>query len=344
MDNLTAFTVVNTTLILLIQPSYISPTQYVVALLVSIFFCGTIALNSLFILAVVKNPSLCTSFNVYALNLSIADLLCACFKMTFFAANALHGNWPFSGTYCHFYAYIRMVSFAGAEHALALISLDRMWSVCSPVRYRAFRSVRNSVRVCVGVWFYLHLMLVPYVVMDRVYYSSPDPTVCYFNIQAQKAYSILLSVVVFALPLVTLFVNYSIVQYQVRRRRLTISTELAIPPDNGNVPSKQTRNLRLRDVIKVENQVTVLVVLLLAVGVICWTPVIVHYVMGNVIAGYYNPKFFTTGMMMMYFNCMINPFIYQFRLPSIQNLGGTKKILRSCARRTTFRKGVECHA
>ena len=220
------------------QSRVILPMQFTLAAFGSISALVTVILNFLFFIVMTRYLRLQTSFSIYALNLSIADVLSAVFNMMGYIAVTIRGEWPFGVNFCHFYSHVRITNFSASEHAMVLIAIDKLWSLWYPLNYRRHRSIKLSCIVCCLTWLYLNVVLIPYVVLDRVFYSqTSSPKVCYFNVDAQRTYSLILCIFLWIVPLMVLLCCYFAIHFRLRRRRLfsihRINVVVAVAESSG---------------------------------------------------------------------------------------------------------------
>ena len=129
-----------------------------------------------------RNDFLWTAFNVYFVNLLLANFLMAICLNLVETVNNLYSRWPLSFNACTFLNYGRFCIGGLMYWSHALITLDRLWSVLLPVHYRTYRSVKTLVVMCGGMWVYVHVILLPGVIQESIFYRLPlETNQCFFN-------------------------------------------------------------------------------------------------------------------------------------------------------------------
>ncbi|OQV22649.1 hypothetical protein BV898_03474 [Hypsibius exemplaris] len=167
---------------------------------------ATLLLNSLVLLAFIRNRNLRTPFNVYIISLVIADLLQACFDLPFTVYSELH-PWTFS---------------AAVRNGHSLISVNRVWALLLPISYRHHHTHTVAVGLCLGSWVYVHIFLLPGLVMDDVVYRVDDAGGCMVNTTAQRDWALPTQVVVYNSSVLIVGMSYPIIWWKVRQRRKVV--------------------------------------------------------------------------------------------------------------------------
>ncbi|GAU87703.1 hypothetical protein RvY_00514 [Ramazzottius varieornatus] len=323
--------------------------QYIVGSIASLIAFVTVVLNLTILTTFIRYPDIRTPFNIYILNLTIADLLCASFSMTGVIANTVVPAWPWGVTYCSIFMYMDWMFLAAGLQNLALIGADRLWSILKPVHYRAYRSVKVSVIICVSTCIYLHLVIVPFITMDRTLYAFEDPDICVTNIKAQELYTAFLELVVYGGPLVFVLFCYILMAYKLRNRRFQqrkrvnpveatsrshmVPRSSMVAAGQSKAPGSLAQTGSSEGVIltsaeyatrsaRLENRLNRSLLILAFVGLICWTPAIVYYLVAIFQADFSIPLYYDIAIALEFLNCMVNPIIYHYSLPDIRKAVG----------------------
>jgi hypothetical protein len=156
----------------------------VFSLLVFVFGCIN---NGGLLLLFVQDSSLRTPFNIYLINLLMANLACTLVVYPMDIINNLYSfAWFMGDTACTVYLYGCYVLEAGISTAHQLIAINRIWAVAHPISYRSHHSVKIAILLCLATWFYVHVVMIPGWIGDALYYRLPINTNgCLLNQQMQ---------------------------------------------------------------------------------------------------------------------------------------------------------------
>lgn len=130
------------------SPEEASPVEYILAW---ILFCTGLPLTTLAIIALyflIQNDHVAP---IFAINLLLTDLLQLCSMFVFQITNVCRP------LFYYIYTFGVMVSVG----FMVCISMERYLLVAWPLWYRFRRSIRSSVLVCLGVWFFPAVVLLP---------------------------------------------------------------------------------------------------------------------------------------------------------------------------------------
>ncbi|KAG8513254.1 Neuropeptides B/W receptor type 2 [Galemys pyrenaicus] len=213
--------------------------------------------NAAVICGVLRAPGARTATHVFVLNLAVADGL---FTLVLPAsvAELLLRRWPFGGALCRLVLAVDHCNIFSSVYFLAAMSLDRYLAVLAATRARrpARRSARGAAHACLGVWLGVGVAVLPFLAFAGVYsdelqaprcgLSFPRPEAAW--VRASRIYTLLLG---FVLPMGALCALYADL---LRRLR-------ALRPLPGAKALGRARR-----------KATVLVLAVLAVGLLCWTP------------------------------------------------------------------------
>ncbi|XP_060690368.1 succinate receptor 1-like [Hemiscyllium ocellatum] len=153
--------------------------------------------------------------NVYLFNLSVTDLTFIC-TLPMLAVYYAKGNkWVFGHLMCTLNRYILHANMYISILFLTCISIDRYLLVVSPVKLHCFQKKWNAVVICLSIWVFVTLELVPLFIFIDVqaignkssfhcldYASSGNPS-------QSLIYSICLTVSGYLLPLCVMLFSYA---------------------------------------------------------------------------------------------------------------------------------------
>ncbi|KAM9342370.1 neuropeptides B/W receptor type 2-like [Pholidichthys leucotaenia] len=273
--------------------------------------------NTAVIYVILKAPKMRTVTNTFILNLAIADDLFT-LVLPISIAEHLLSHWPFGELLCKVILSIDHYNIFSSIYFLTVMSVDRYLVVLATVRSRRmpYRTYRAAKIVSLCVWALVILIVAPFTVFADVYkdpndgrrscvLSFPSPEDLWFK--TSRIYTLVLG---FAIPVSTICILYAAMLYRLRNMRL-----------NSNAKALD----------KAKKKVTVMVFIVLAVCLFCWTPFHLSTIVALTTDLRTTPlligiSYFITSLS--YANSCLNPFLYAFLDDSF---------------RKAFRKMLECH-
>ncbi|OWA52293.1 hypothetical protein BV898_16751 [Hypsibius exemplaris] len=145
--------------------------------------------------------TLITPFNVYIVNLLLADLLDILFQYPFDIVNGLYPRWDLGERLCTVYMYGVWVGGAATTNAHLLIAVNRIWAVSWPHSYHHRHSIRTATVICCAMWLLAYVTVWPWVILDALFYRLPVETNgCMVNQPGQFIYSCFVEIGVYDCP------------------------------------------------------------------------------------------------------------------------------------------------
>ncbi|XP_003462872.2 neuropeptides B/W receptor type 2 [Cavia porcellus] len=256
--------------------------------------------NMAVIYVILRAPKMKTVTNVFVLNLAVADGLCILVLPTNIAEHLLQ-HWPFGEPLCKLVLAIDHYNIFSSIYFLAVMSIDRYLVVLATVQSRRVpqRTQRGAKVASLCVWLCVTIMVLPFFSFAHVYsnelqvpscgLSFPRPERAWF--QASRIYTLMLG---FVLPVCAICVLYVDLLRRLQAMQLHSGAKA---------------------LGKAKRKVTILVLTVLAVCLLCWTP----FHLSSVVA-------LTTDMpqtsfvigisytitSLTYVNSCLNPFLYAF--------------------------------
>ncbi|TRY84002.1 hypothetical protein DNTS_013551, partial [Danionella cerebrum] len=269
--------------------------------------------NTAVIYVILKAPKMKTVTNMFILNLAIADDLFTLVLPINIAEHLLH-YWPFGDVLCKIILSIDHYNIFSSIYFLTVMSVDRYLVVLSTVRSKRmpYRTYRAAKIVSLCVWLLVILIVMPFTVFagpddterKSCVLSFPTPESLWFK--ASRIYTLILG---FAIPVSTICILYTMMLYKLRNMRL---------------------NTNAKALDKAKKKVTIMVFIVLAVCLFCWTPFHLSTIVALTTDLRTTPlligiSYFITSLS--YANSCLNPFLYAFLDDSF---------------RKAFRKMLEC--
>ncbi|XP_074061773.1 neuropeptides B/W receptor type 1 [Macrotis lagotis] len=296
---------------LLLQPLYI-----VVPVIYSVICAVGLTGNTAVLYVLLRAPRMKTVTNLFILNLAIADELFT-LVLPINIADYLLLQWPFGELMCKLIISIDQYNTFSSLYFLTVMSIDRYLVVLATVESRkmAYRTYRAAKAVSLAVWFLVTLIVLPFTIFAHLYEEEgrlqcvlvfPQPESFWWKVS--RIYTLILG---FAIPVSTICILYTIMLCKLRAMQL----------DN-----------HAKALDRAKKRVTLMVLIILAVCLFCWTPYHLSTVVALTTDIPQTPfiigiSYFITSLS--YANSCLNPFLYAFLDDNF---------------RRSFRKLVECRA
>ncbi|XP_055336755.1 rhodopsin, GQ-coupled-like [Paramacrobiotus metropolitanus] len=241
--------------------------------------CGVL---SLFII----NKSLRTPFNVYIMALLSANIVFVAVDGPLKLLTYPYPDWRLGAAVCTLRIYTVYIIAAMAIHFHLLITLNRAWAMFWPLSYRKYHSTAVAWWVSGVTVFYLHVLLLPGILLDAVYYRIPVEKGCWLDSSPQFAWATFTSWLVFIVPKVFIPICYPLLwRKEMRRRRrivaaqqfaeLTMTSTPPVPADMATATTRPQRS-HLRPFI-------VLTLFTISI-IVCWMPSLMYYQLLNFVS------------------------------------------------------------
>ncbi|XP_068118439.1 neuropeptides B/W receptor type 2 [Hyperolius riggenbachi] len=273
--------------------------------------------NTAVIYVILKAPKMKTVTNLFILNLAIADDLFTLVLPLNIAEMLLH-YWPFGVVLCKIIVSIDYYNIFSSIFFLSVMSIDRYLVVLSTVRSKRmpYRTYRAAKIVSLLIWMLVIIIVLPFTVSAGVYMDSLQIKSCVLNFpspeklwfKASRIYTLILG---FAIPVSTICILYMVMLSKLRNMRLN---------SNGKALDKAKK------------RVTIMVFVVVAVCLFCWTPYHLATIVSLTTDLQENSIVFGISYFiasLSYANSCLNPLLYAFLDDSF---------------RKSFRKMLECRA
>ncbi|XP_064410464.1 kappa-type opioid receptor isoform X1 [Latimeria chalumnae] len=240
-----------------------------------------------------------TATNIYIFNLAVADALVTT-TMPFQSTDFLMNSWPFGNVLCKIVISIDYYNMFTSIFTLTMMSVDRYIAVCHPVKALDFRTPMKAKMINVCIWLLSSAVGIPAIVLGGIK-TTEDMCATECAMQFPNLYNywdtlmkICVFIFAFIIPVLIITVCYSLMILRLKSVRLLSGSR------------EKDRNLR---------RITRLVLVVVAVFIICWTPIHIFVLVKAlvdvpdtiaVMAGYY----FCVALG--YTNSSLNPILYAF--------------------------------
>ncbi|KAK1173800.1 neuropeptides B/W receptor type 1-like [Acipenser oxyrinchus oxyrinchus] len=255
--------------------------------------------NTAVIYVILKAPKMKTVTNIFILNLAIADELFT-LVLPINIADYLLLQWPFGEVMCKLIISIDQYNTFSSIYFLTVMSIDRYLVVLytaqsNKICYRTYRAAKI---VCLCVWAFVTIAILPFTVFAKIHddhgriqciFVFPYPESLWWK--ASRIYTLIMG---FVIPVSTICILYIMMLYRLRSVRL-----------NSNAKALD----------KAKKKVTLMVLVILAVCLFCWTPYHLSTIVALTTDIQQTPliigiSYFITSLS--YANSCLNPFLYAF--------------------------------
>uniref|UniRef100_A0A673GG95 Neuromedin-K receptor-like n=1 Tax=Sinocyclocheilus rhinocerous TaxID=307959 RepID=A0A673GG95_9TELE len=168
--------------------------------------------NLIVIWIILAHKRMRTVTNYFLLNLAFSDASMAAFNTLINFIYATHGEWYFGEVYCKFHNFFPVTAVFASIYSMSAIAVDRYMAIIHPLKPRLSATATKVVIVC--IWALAVILAFP-----LCFYSTtrtmPRRTVCYVAwprpSEDSFMYHIIVTVLVYMLPLVVMAITYTIV-------------------------------------------------------------------------------------------------------------------------------------
>ncbi|XP_007524214.2 substance-K receptor [Erinaceus europaeus] len=270
-------------------------TAYLVLVLVAVTGNATV------IWVILAHQRMRTITNYFIVNLALADLCTAAFNAAFNFVYASHNIWYFGRAFCYFLNLFPIMAMFVSIYSMAAVAADRYMAIVHPFQPRL--SAPGTKAVIAGIWLVALALAFP-----QCFYSTiivdEGATKCLVAWPEESRgkmvllYHLLVIVLIYFLPLMVMFVAYSIIGFTLWRR--------AVP--RNQIHGANSRHLQAK---KKFVKTMVLVVVTFA---ICWLPYHLYFILGHFQEDIYCHKFIQQVYLALFWlamsSTMYNPIIY----------------------------------
>ncbi|XP_061454738.1 kappa-type opioid receptor [Rhineura floridana] len=264
-----------------------------------VFVVGLVG-NSLVMFVIIRYTKMKTATNIYIFNLALADALVTT-TMPFQSTEYLMNSWPFGDVLCKIVISIDYYNMFTSIFTLTMMSVDRYIAVCHPVKALDFRTPLKAKIINICIWLLSSSVGISAIVLGGTKVrEDTGSTECSLQFP-DKDYvwwdnfmKICVFVFAFIIPVLIIVVCYTLMILRLKSVRLLSGSR------------EKDRNLR---------RITRLVLVVVAVFIICWTPIHIFVLveaLGDVshstaaISSYY------FCIALGYTNSSLNPILYAF--------------------------------
>lgn len=284
--------------------------------------------NGLVLSAFVRNSHLRTSFSVYLMSLLVANLLNTLTQYPLDVASSLFSTGNMGDRLCDMYIYSNYILSAGTMTSHVLIALNRLWAMTYPLSYKNNHTRKTAVFICAGMWTYIHVLLLPPIIMDSLYFRLPlETSGCGINLQAQSTCMTIMQLLVSDGPEVFILVSYPFILYKARsyrRIRLPLMTAQSERIKNAaermavaNSERNSKAAVNFVEGRRHTSRALILVTLLTGSIIICWTPVWIDFTL-PLFTNFNHPVFSTVALALYGLQNTMDAIVFTIAFPELR--------------------------
>ncbi|XP_017913562.1 PREDICTED: kappa-type opioid receptor isoform X1 [Capra hircus] len=285
----------------LLEPAHISPVILVVITAVySVVFVVGLVGNSLVMFVIIRYTKMKTATNIYIFNLALADALVTT-TMPFQSTVYLMNSWPFGDVLCKVVISIDYYNMFTSIFTLTMMSVDRYIAVCHPVKALDFRTPLKAKIINICIWILSSSVGISAIVLGGTKVREdmeviecslqfPDDDYSWWDLFMK----VCVFVFAFVIPVLIIIVCYTLMILRLKSVRLLSGSR------------EKDRNLR---------RITRLVLVVVAVFVVCWTPIhifILVEALGSTAHSTAALSSYYFCIALGYTNSSLNPILYAF--------------------------------
>lgn len=202
--------------------------------------------NALVVISVFRYHKLRHINNYFLVSLAFADLLVACFAMTFNATVEITGSWKFGYRICDLWNSLDVHFSTVSTLHLCCISVDRYYAIVRPLKYTSYMTVRVA-SIMIGIaWTaptlisFLPIFLGWYTTAEHQEWRLTHPNECIFKVN--KPYALLSSTLTFWAPVIVMLIMYHRIYKEAVRQKEAIRRSSVPSQQHMIVDSEQIRN------------------------------------------------------------------------------------------------------
>ncbi|XP_076149274.1 tachykinin receptor 3a [Alosa pseudoharengus] len=254
--------------------------------------------NLIVIWIILAHKRMRTVTNYFLLNLAFSDASMAAFNTLINFVYATHGDWYFGESYCKFHNFFPVTSVFASIYSMTAIAVDRYMAIIHPLKPRLSAKATRGVIVC--IWVLAVVLAFP-----LCYYSTikvlPKRTLCYTawprHSEDAVMYHIIVTVLVYVLPLGIMAITYTIV---------------GVTLWGGEIPGDTSDNYHGQ--LRAKRKVVKMMIIVVVTFAICWLPYHIYFLL----SGLYRPinrwkyiqQVYLSIMWLAMSSTMYNPIIY----------------------------------
>ncbi|XP_014738797.1 PREDICTED: substance-K receptor isoform X1 [Sturnus vulgaris] len=272
------------------------------AITYSLIVVTSIVGNVTIIWIILAHRRMRTATNYFIVNLALSDLLMSAFNTIFNFIYASHNVWYFGEEFCRFQNWFPITAVFVSIYSMTAVAAERYVAIIHPFKPRLSA---GSTRVIIGIiWLVAFGLAFPQcfyaeITMDngamKCIVVWPDDA----GSKHQLAYHIAVIVLIYLLPLMVMFVAYSIIG-------ITLWSSAA--------PGNHLNRVHYEHQVKAKKKFVKTMVVVVIIFAVCWLPYHIYFILGSFKEDIYQQKYIQQVYLAVFLlamsSTMYNPIIY----------------------------------
>lgn len=270
--------------------------------LIAIMFSAVVG-NSLVVAVVYRKKELRNVTSIFIINLSISDIAVAVLCMPFSIVTAITDDWRFGQQFCQINGFLNVFFLLNSILTLTAISIQKYFAIVMPLREAV--TARRAIYAIVWTWCQSFITALTPVLGWNSYVHIPGRMQCSVKVPTnalEKINSFFIIVTGFVIPLGVM--NFAYFNIFVNVRRHTRRLRKHVAPDEA---------------LKSERNVTITLVIILALFLLCWAPFSVLVTFASLNKKKVLPEYFhIIAYWMGFLSSAVNPIVFALRTKSFR--------------------------
>jgi len=215
---------------------YEQPSRVVAGLALLVLSLVTAVGNGMVLHAIRTERRLQTVSNMFIMSLAVADMIVGVIVMPIgaidFIADSGQG-WKFGLSVCQFYLTIDYTASTASIFNLFILSLDRYWSITSPLRYLRRRTKKRALLMIALAWLASSTWVVPVLGWHHFEFGGErqnQEDVCKTEFAANVPFKVISAIFNFYIPTAGMVAIYVRIFLAIRRRSMEMERITGGPP------------------------------------------------------------------------------------------------------------------
>ncbi|XP_065112743.1 trace amine-associated receptor 4-like [Paramisgurnus dabryanus] len=280
---------------------------------ISLMILMTVFGNLLIIISISHFKQLQSPTHLIVQSLAVCDCLLGSLVMPYNMVRSVEGCWFLGDIICKVHSSLDMAFCFSSLIHLSLISVDRYWAICDPLKYK-LRITNNTVTVFITLTWIFSFVYSFSVVFSGVYAVGLEALMlqmsCYGGcaLFVNKEWRLICIILVFIIPGTIMSSLYIIIFNVVKKHAKVLSEKVSVTTTGVNSQSSAHR----------ERKAAKTLALVMGVFFLCWLPSSIAIAVDPFINFVTPADVFEALYWFAYFNSTFNPLIYGFFYPVFQ--------------------------
>nr|XP_055041268.1 trace amine-associated receptor 4-like [Misgurnus anguillicaudatus] len=269
--------------------------------------------NLLIIISISHFKQLQSPTHLIVQSLAVCDCLLGSLVMPYSMMRSVEGCWFLGDVICKVHSSLDMTFCTSSLIHLSLISIDRYWAICDPLKYK-MRITNNTVTIFITLTWIFSFVYSFSILFSGVNAVGLEALILQMScfggcgVFFNKEWGLICVILLFIIPGTIMSSLYIIIFNVVRKHAKVLSEKVSVTTTGVNSQSSAHR----------ERKAAKTLALVMGVYFICWLPYFIAIAVDPFI-NYVTPAdVFEALVWFAYFNSTCNPLIYGFFYPRFQ--------------------------